>query len=288
MEPKFAPWNNGRKYEWNGLGALASFRQGDGVFETLRTYGGTPFLLDRHVDRLRSGATSIGITGLPEPCDIVDTVNRELSALKTVNSQDEHIIRMALFPDASDWGFALSIEALEPGFPFPYETGLTVGFSSYPHPGRYFIPPGHSVQIKWLSRGPLSHALRDARKRGWEEGLLLNQINEIVEGTRSNVFAIFGDVMFAPGPSSYALPGITREIAVNCAMDRGLEIVDKPIPQYKLKFADEIFLTSSLLAIAPVLKIDSGFYSKEGPGEITNSLINLFKEKISEDSNIQL
>lgn len=277
-------WNSGRIYPWEGLSASIGFRQGDGVFETLRTYGGVPFLLRQHVVRLLEGAGLLGLKDLPDPVAVEEKVLEELRACTYKNASEECVVRFALFHDGIEWGFALSIVPWNPRLASLHGDTLWVGYSPYPHPGRYLIPPGAEVQVKWLSRGPLAHALRDAKAMGWDEGLLVNQDGDAVEGTRSNILAVAEDVLFAPGMKSYALPGITRGVVVESATDIGLKVVDRPIPKRVLEGSDEIFLTSSLLGITRVSRIVNGSYSRDGIDTIANSLMALFKDRILKES----
>lgn len=281
MDSQGKAWHSGRIYQWDGLGASAGFRQGDGVFETLRTYGGTPFLLSQHVFRLLEGATLLGLKNIPDQDSVEEMISDELRNFNSGNESDEQIIRFAMFHDTADWGFALSIVPMN-GVQLPSKgDAILIGYSAYPHPGRYLIPPDGEVQVKWISRGPLAHALRDAKAKGWDEGLLLSQNGEAVEGTRSNLFAIVDDMLFAPGPKSYALPGITRSIVVNLATEMGLKVVDQPVPKAILEISDEIFLTSSLLGIAPVSRIVNGSYAREKVGKITKTLMTHDGDRVS-------
>lgn len=276
-------WKNGRIYRWEGLSNSVGFRQGDGVFETLRTYKGVPFLLHEHAARLLEGAGLLGIKDLPSLDIVEETVLEHLKSSTHENASDERVVRFALFHDERRWGFAVSTAPWNPAPSLAQGEGLITGYSPYPHPGRYLIPPGSEVQVKWLSRGPLSHALRDAKAKGWDESLLINQSGEVVEGTRSNIFAVDDSILFAPGPKSYALPGITRRIVVESATEIGLEVADQPVPVEVLEASDEIFITSSLLGIAPISRIVNGSYSRERVGKITTSLMKIFNDRFSKE-----
>lgn len=134
--------------------------------------------------------------------------------------------------------------------------GVQVGTSRYPHPGTALVPPGSPGPVKWLGRGPQSHALRDARAHGWEEGLLCDGRGNYVEGTRSNLLAMVGNRLLAPGPRSGALSGITRELAVRGAAARGFKVVDRPVSPREIRRASEVLLTSSLLGVVAVRSLD--------------------------------
>ena len=268
-------WYGGRIHQWSDLSLSTGFRLGDGVFETLRTYNHRPFLLHEHAKRLLHSGSALGFLNLPG-AEIVET-----EVLRHVRSSErkpgpELIIRFALFNDDEGWGFSVSSEELAQKDEQNGHKCLRVGYSSYPHPGQYLIPPGSAVQVKWLSRGPLAHALREAKGLGWDEALLRNGKGEVVEGTRSNVFVVKGRTLFAPGPRSMALPGITREVVVEWAESQEVEILDQPVPAESLESADEIFLTSSLLGVAPVCAIANVPVYKSNFGKLTRYLEELY------------
>ncbi len=282
MESSVKKWRGGHIYTWNDRSIPAGLQQGDGVFETLRTFDGMPFLLDQHAVRLIEGARTIGLKDLPDPDEIESEVRGQLSTKRAMDPSSERVIRFAIFHDGDEWGFNTSISSWTPSYGPAHEGTAWVGYSAYPHPGRYLIPPESDVQVKWVSRGPLAHALREAKNRGWDEALLMNRNKSIVEGTRSNVFAINEGVLLCPGPKSYALPGVTRSVVVDCASELDLEIRDQPIPVDTLEASDEIFITSSLLGIAPVSRIINGSFSRDCIGKVTRSLTKEFEKRIKD------
>lgn len=273
-------WNGGRLYTWEGLSSSAGFRQGEGVFETLKTFKSKPVFLHRHVMRLLQGAELLGIRELPNSEAVELQVEETLKTDMTGDAQSERVIRFALFYDVDRWGFTVSTEPWNKKFGPSHGVGVWVGYSTYPHPGRYLIPPGGDVQVKWLSRGPLAHALRDAKYLGYDEALLLDANANVVEGTRSNIFAVVDNTVYSPGPKSGALPGVTREVVVDCARSMHLGVEDRVIPKTVLEKSDEIFLTSSLLGIAPVFKIANGSYLNDKIGTKTHSLMSELERRM--------
>ena len=94
------------------------------------------------------------------------------------------------------------------------------------------------------------------------------------------------DVIVAPGALSGAFPGITREVVLECARRRGIEIVDRPISLLELQGSRELLLTSTLLGIAPVASIIVGKNLFNKPtGEISRLLLFDFDNEISKESH---
>ena len=277
-------WHSGKLYSWNASSIPAGYRQGDGVFETIRTYFGKPFRLEDHVIRLLSGARAIGLRDLPEHETILDAIESTLEENRSGIIEGEWIIRPTFFSDGSGWGFVVPVESWKPPAAMGENNPISVGISSYVHPGRCLIPPSAGCQIKWLSRGPLAHALRDARERGWEEALLLDSDNMVIEGTRSNIIVLEEKSLISPGVRSGGFPGITRDVVAVLAQRRGMEIIDRPVSLQEILNSKGLLITSSLLGIAPVKTLVIGHKAYEKPlDEISGFLISDFEHEVTRE-----
>lgn len=284
MNSEPVDWHRGKLYSRESFSVPPGYRLGDGVFETIRTYYGKAFRLGTHLSRLLDGAKSIGLRSLPAYDAVLDEVSRTLEEKSSGNPGGEWVLRPTFFSDDQNWGFIIPIESWVPRNFSRGNDRISVGISEYRHPGRYLVPPSFEKQVKWLSRGPLSHALRDARDRGWEEALLLDPEQRVIEGSRSNVFAVYEGAITAPGVLSGAFPGITREVVLECAERRGMRISDKPVDLEELQDSGEVFLTSTLLGIAPVttLVVGRNTYTKT-EGEISGQLLSDFKNEVMKE-----
>jgi len=253
---------------WDDPALPAGLRSGDGVFETFRTFGGVPFLLEEHLARLRAGARAIGLAPLPSASSLRALVQRRLAPAVARRGPAEWIVRPALFSGPAGAEVAVGIERL-PGGPEKGRSGLVTGVSGYVHPGRVLVPPGGSAPVKWLARGPLAAALRAGRRRGWDEALLADPSGGLVEGTRSNLFVVSNGTLHAPGPEAGALPGVTRAVVLREAGRIGIPVATGAVPPRVVRSATELFLTSSLLGVAPVARIEGLWRGSGHPGPKT-------------------
>lgn len=235
---------------------LPGLRAGDGVFETVRTYGGRPFMLDRHLERLRDGARAIRLP-MPVSSDRLEQLCRVtlVERQTTAHRGREWILRPMVYASATGSSLTVAVEPLNGAGTPGLSRRCVVGISSYPHPGKYLVPPGEQAPVKWLARGPLSHALREAQARGWEEAILRSPGGTLVEGTRSNLLAVVEGRLVAPGPESHALPGITREVVLEEARRLGIPVEQRPIEERETLSATEFLLTSTLLGVVAVDRV---------------------------------
>jgi branched-subunit amino acid aminotransferase/4-amino-4-deoxychorismate lyase len=285
VTPPLVAWFDGRIVSRDDLRLPSGLRQGDGVFETIRTYDGIPFRLADHLERLLAGARSLGLAALPSPDVLREAAESTLAACKADSKLREWIVRPCLFSDDERTGGIVLADPWARPRTLSDDTPVVAGLSSYRHPGAFLRPPGANAPVKWLARGPLAHALRDARMRSWDEALLRNEKGDIVEGTRSNLFVFESGRLLAPGPASGALPGITRGILLDLARDRRIEIEDRPVGPHELVGASETFLTSTLLGVAPISVFEGATVgSGTGGRPLTRELRGAFEELVRRET----
>jgi branched-subunit amino acid aminotransferase/4-amino-4-deoxychorismate lyase len=178
-----------------------------------------------------------------------------LSLARRKGRTREWVVRAMLYASSSGAQWSVFVEPLPRGAHRPRSKRFVAGIASYPHPGRYLTPPGATAPVKWMARGPLAHALREARALGWEEAILENEEGCLVEGTRSNLLAVVGGTLVAPGPESLALPGITRAVVLDEARRLGIPVREYAPDRTEVRAATELMVTSSLLGVASLTRL---------------------------------
>ena len=107
----------------------------------------------------------------------------------------------------------------------------------------------------------------EARKKGFDEALLLDMEGYIAEGPGENIFFIRDNVLYTPTEHSI-LPGITRDTVIKFAKDLGYEVVIRPINVYELEYFEEVFFTGTAAEITPIKQINDIKYSTKKSREI--------------------
>ena len=64
---------------------------------------------------------------------------------------------------------------------------------------------------------------REARNKGYDEAVFLNNLNFVAEGSISNIFLIKDSLMFTPSLDTGILKGITRDVVIELAADTGIK-----------------------------------------------------------------
>ena len=119
-------------------------------------------------------------------------------------------------------------------------------------------------------------ATRDAKQRGFDEAILLDQSGNVSEAPGENIFLVKDNELITPPLSSSALDGITRKSVITIAKDLGFKSKVRKIDKNELKIADEVFLTGTAAEITPIIKIDKKRISNSKVGNITKLLMTAY------------
>jgi branched-chain amino acid aminotransferase len=111
-------------------------------------------------------------------------------------------------------------------------------------------------------------AVREARRDGYDEALLLDTEGYIAEGSSENIFIVRDGELLQPETTS-ALDGITRRTICTLATEAGLTVRSKRLTRDEVYCADEVFLTGTAAEITPVIEVDRRMIGSGTPGPIT-------------------
>jgi branched-chain amino acid aminotransferase len=261
------------------------FLYGYGLFETMHSYGGSIFRLDRHLARLHDAAKTLGIAreltafDLEKAChDILKANNLNKARLRlTVTAGEGDIIPN---PDTCN-GITVFIVArkLVPLPPESYERGYKAILSSYRRNSQ-------SPLSRLKSTSYLENVLarQEARAADVNEVVLLNEKGFVAEGSSANVFLISCQMLITPSIESGALPGITREAVLELAKSMGIMTVAKQVELGELLTAREAFLTNSIIEITPLTRLDNKPIGSGKPGPVTQQLMSGYKELVAKET----
>jgi aminodeoxychorismate lyase len=257
---------------------------GRGVFTTLAIYNSQPFLWSKHWQRLAAHAKKLDIdyTGCTEK-----SVGEALHKLIAVNQVREGRARVIMLarsgrdiwktrtPGAKKTDLLIMTGESQKLAP----TGMSLAVS--PYRANTFSP---LTGIKSLNY--LEHVLawEEAQSRDFDEAVVLNERGEIVSATTANLFWAKNGTLHTPTLSSGALAGITRECVIELANKSFIPLLEGIYEMQDLTDADEIFLTSSSLGVAPVTTFDFRRYSSEGT--LTTTIARAFEKIKDEFMNI--
>ena len=262
------------------------FLYGEGIYETLRTYHGVPFLYDRHLRRLRQSAALMALPVPFEDAALLADIRKTIAA--HAGGLQEAYIRVLLTRGVGELSYNLAatpapsvVIIVKPYVPPPDRTftdGIRLSLVSV----RRNHPQALNPMIK--SNNLLNNALamQEALKRGADEALMRNQAGELVECSQSNVFLVKDDAVVTPPLSGGLLPGITREFVLELADELGVPAREERLTPDDLRTAPEAFITGTTREVTPVVRVDDLTIGSGRPGPITMRLLAKFRARAEE------
>jgi branched-chain amino acid aminotransferase len=262
------------------------FLFGEGIYETLRTYNGEPFLFDRHMRRLRRSAAMIDLALPLTDSQIAARFDETMHAAGLgPGGGGEAYIRLLVTRGIGELTYDPAATP-EPSFvvivkphvdlkPSVYETGVKVALV----PVIRNHPDTVNPLIKSNNLLNCALAMQEAVRRGAFEGLMRNYRGEIAEFSTANVFVVKDGAALTPPLDAGLLPGITREFLFEVGADAGVQVREQVLRDPDLFAADEVFLTSTTREIVPVVAVDNRTIGSGRPGPVTKVLLQRFREK---------
>jgi branched-chain amino acid aminotransferase len=118
-------------------------------------------------------------------------------------------------------------------------------------------PEAINPKIKSISNLNSLLGKLEAKAYGAFEVIMLNNKDHICEGASSNIFWVKDQWVFTPDASTGLLEGVTRSTIIRlCEVELNLRVVTGEFKMQDLKYADEVFITSTSLEVMPVVKVD--------------------------------
>lgn len=220
---------------------------GDGAFETVLLFNGRPFALRRHLARLDASLTGLGL-----PVQDHTRIEDAIDAVLEHAAYQQGRIRITVTGGLGPLGSAR----------YPVEPTIIVAAAELTE----IHVEAHVEVVPWPrnERGALSGlktisyaenavALSYARERGADEAIFANLVDNLCEGSGSNVFVVLDDEVLTPPLSSGCLAGITRGLVLEHSQARERDI---PIGDLQPSRISEAFLTSAIRGVEPITKIN--------------------------------
>lgn len=267
------------------------FLYGEGVYETLRTYDGMPFLVAPHMARLRRSAA---LMALPVPFtdeDMTGWIRETMEAHDRLVAPDhrpgaERYIRILCTRGVGELSYhpsvcpAPTVVIIVKPFPAPPARTFTEGIAVTIVDIRRNHPLALNPEIK--SNNLLNNALamQAALARGGEEALMLNQAGHIVECSQSNFFLVANGRLRTAPLRDGLLPGITRAFIMDIARDLGIETDECSFGPDDVHTADEAFITGTTRELTPVVRVDDQAIADGAPGPVSRRLLAEFRRRV--------
>ncbi len=258
------------------------FLYGDSVFETLRTYGGVVFGLAEHLERLGRSAALVFIE-LPVP---LAQLEAEVLAAIAAGSNPETYVRVMVTRGQAALGLdpalaerPLRVIIVQP-LTTPPEHYYTRGVSAVSYRTQREVDATSAVGAKVGNYLVSVLAMREAGRVGAVEALIVGARGEVLEGGSSNVFLVEQGRLVTPDVSAGILAGITRAHALEVAQSLGIDVELRTPTLAQAYAADELFISSSIRELMPVVRLDGKKIGDGQPGPVFARLLAAFRARV--------
>ena len=266
-----------------------SFLYGDSLYEVVRTYDGKPFRLKEHLDRMAKSALLCRM----EFSQSIDEYHREmLRCIDAYRAQpgrakEDVYVRIVVSRGSGKIGFGLGnletptlyVIIVEPISMFPnkpFETGTKLSISDRIRNHPLALDPA-------MKSGNYLNSLLaylDAAAEGYDDALMADQQGFLTEGTTYNLFYVNRGIVATSPLDVGILDGVTRRAVINLCVEGGIPCREVRFPKEYLFAADEVFVTSSLKEVLPVVELDGKKINRGKAGPVTARLAQAFSDLV--------
>jgi branched-subunit amino acid aminotransferase/4-amino-4-deoxychorismate lyase len=223
--------------------------RGRAAFETLRVYGGRPFRLEAHLDRLVGSAASIDLPPLER-----DALEQLVPLVLDAAAEKDAVLRL-VWTAGPAGGQATGLALVTP-IPEWIEETRARGARGVSLLGVRAAVPWLLPGVKSTSYAVNMAAEAEARRRGADEAVFVDADGVVLEGTVTNVWWRAGDTLRTPALELGILAGVTRAALLELAAPAGFEVEEGVFPLENLLAAEEAFTSSSVRELMPLVEVD--------------------------------
>ncbi len=247
---------------------------GDGVFEGIRITGRRVFRLDDHLARLATGCRVLAL----EPPGGITALREIVLATARAFGEAEAYVRLIVTRGEGSLGVDPTscpeprviciVDRIRLYPPEKQARGIDLVTASLRRPSPDVLDP----RVKSLNYLQSALCKLEARQRGADEALVLNQAGRVAEASVANVFAYRASELSTPPAIDGALEGITRATILELARELGLATAERSLGRFDLFAASEVFLTGSGAGLVPVRSLDARLLGAGVPGPVFTKL----------------
>ena len=228
---------------------------GDGLFETLALIERSPQHWARHYARLQAGAARLGIV-----CPDATLWLHDLAAAASHTSASLLVAKLILTRGSGGRGYTPPPHTIPRRIvqisPWPVWPGIDAARGVRVALCETRLGRNRSLAgLKHLNRLEQVLGSAELARDGADEGLMFDDLDQLIEGTRSNVFLVHKGVLLTPRLDEAGIAGVMRAVILDLAQSLSIPLHETAVTRAQLAQADEVFLCNSLIGLWPVREI---------------------------------
>lgn len=242
---------------------------GWGIFETIAVYREIPFLLERHIMRLKAAVEKIGINYNIDTQELSCMIEAYIKRAQI----DSGVIRVTVTKGEAAVPNTIITCREKTYNGMDYQTGFRLKCTSSRR-----NPASLLVGIKSLNYAENIIEKEQAVKSGFNEALFLNIEGWVSECSSSNIFFIKNGQLHTPSKGCGLLEGITAKFLEETIMPpENLKVIEGKFTLEDIYTADEVFITNSVMEVMPVVGVDDVQIGNGVPGGLTRLLMDKYR-----------
>ncbi len=229
---------------------------GSSVFDGARWFEGVAPDLEKHCARVNASALALGLEPTVDPDTMVGLT---WDGLKRFDGKTAVYIRpmywaehggyMGVPADPDSTRFCLCLYEA----PMIASSGFSVSVSPFRRPTIETMPTNAKAGCLYPNNG---RAILEAKKRGFDNALVLDMLGNVAETGSSNVFMVSDGEVLTPAPNGTFLSGITRSRVIDLLREDGMTVSERTLTVQDFMGADEIFSTGNHSKVVPIIRVE--------------------------------
>ncbi len=254
------------------------FQFGDGIYEVIVAYGGRPFLMREHLQRLQRSASAIGLElgRVPRPLEpiIFEGLNRSGlgDTLVYIQITRGAAPRSHAIPENMTPTVVMTFRPLSAVAPEVRRRGVRVMTTL----DRRWA----NCRVKAITLLPNVLAKSEARRRGYYDAIFVTAAGEVRECTAANLFIVHGSALRIPRRTESILHGVTQGFLLDCAAALDLKVEEQACDLETLRSADEVFMSGTTVEVLAITSIDDKPVGCGCVGPITERVYEEFRSQV--------
>jgi branched-chain amino acid aminotransferase len=253
-------------------------RFGDGFFESIRIANGKPQFLKGHFIRIEETIKALKIKPLDFSLERLET---EINGLLQRNAVFEGgRMRITFYrkskgfylPKENDLDYMIEVEAIPQNQFELNPTGKIIDLYT-----DVKKDPNRFAGFKTLNAQLYVMASLFAEEKNWDDALIQNTKQAIIEATASNLFLVSNGVLYTPALTDGPIGGTMRMNIINIALENKFKVYECTINPQNLLTADEVFLTNAIRGVEWV----ASYRSKPYQNIVSGKLIELLNQRLA-------
>lgn len=264
----------------------SGFILGDGVWEGLRVHNGHIAFLDKHLDRLYTGAKTLDFdVGLDREAltarlydtlkanDMHEGVHIRLMVTRGEKSTPYQDPRVTISP---------ATVVIIPEYKEPLPSAVIEGIRLFTVHVRRGYPDVQDQKLNSHSKLNCIMACIQATKAGVDEALMLDPHGFVATCNSTHFFIVTGGEVWTSG-GDFCLGGITRGMVLELCREAGIPCRERNFSLTDVYGAEEAFVTGTFAGLVPVTEIDGRIQGSGQRGPMVERLQSLYQARLAQE-----